>query len=257
MCSPAHRKIRGVRPTLHFVQTIRVARSQRHTRGEPFRGTPPAIGDVLPGAASHRGFDGVGLDTIHAIVAEADDLFRDHGIPYLVIGGQASAALGRPRASGDVDLFVAPQDARRALQTLADAGFDTDETNPHWIFKGVKNGVLLDLMFKMKGDVYLDAEMLARAPHHDVGGRRVPMLPPEDLIVVKSFAHDEESSRHWFDALAIIARGPIDWEYLLRRAQKGPRRVMSLLVYATSSDLVVPATIIRRLYDMAFTETAP
>jgi len=246
---------------LHFVQNRRDAWlpagacrgpgwAPRETRGT---GTcSPKAFVVLPGAASHRGYDGVDLETIHAVVAEANHAFDDARVPHLLIGGLASAALGQPRASGDVDFFVAPHDARRALEALAGAGFDTDETNPHWIFKGFKHGVLVDVMFKTKGDVYLDDEMLARALRHDVGGRSVPIMPPEDLVVVKAFAHEEESPRHWFDALAVVASVPLDWEYLIRRAMKGPRRVLSLLVYATSVDLVVPPTTIRRLYDMVF-----
>ena len=209
---------------------------------------------ALAGAASHRGFDDVGADDLLAVLAEADAALAAADVPYLLIGGQASAVLGRRRASGDIDILVAPHEAHRALEALAAARFDTDQTNPHWIFKATKDGVLLDLLFKVKGDIYLDADMLARAPLHEVAGRLVRIMPAEDLVVAKALAHDEESSRHWFDALALIAQAPLDWEYLLRRAAKGPRRVLSLLVYATSSDLAVPPAVIRRLHALAFGE---
>ena len=71
-------------------------------------------------------------------------------------------------------------------------------------------------------------------------------------MVVKALAHDEESPRHWYDALGVIACGGLDWDYLVRRAAKGPRRVLSLLLYATSVDLVVPRSAIARLYAVAF-----
>src|SRR5262245_20688652 len=103
---------------------------------------------ALAGAASHRGFDDVTPDTLLAVFAEADQVLEAADVPYLLIGGMASAVLGRPRASGDIDLLVAPQDAHRALDALAAARFDTDETNPHWLFKASKQGVLLDLLFK-------------------------------------------------------------------------------------------------------------
>jgi predicted nucleotidyltransferase len=208
----------------------------------------------VPGAASHKGFDDVELTTLQRVFGEAIDALHGQGVPYVLIGGQASAALGRPRASSDVDILVTPQDARRALGALDDAGFATEETNPNWIFKAVKEGVLVDLLFKMKGDIYLDAEMLARAEEHDVHGHPTRVIPREDLVVVKALAHDEESTRHWFDALGIIAAGNLDWDVLERRAAKGPRRVLSLLLYATSVDLVVPASVIGRLYDHAFRE---
>ena len=53
--------------------------------------------------------------------------------------------------------------------------------------------------------------------------------------------------RHWHDALGIIASCELDWDYLLERGQHGARRVLSLLVYAQSDDLVVPDRAIREL----------
>jgi hypothetical protein len=193
-------------------------------------------GVSAPGAASHAGFDDCDLETLHAIFAEVVQSLDRHEIPYVVIGGLASAALGRPRARGDIDILVTPHDARRALVGLSDAGFHTDEINPHWLFKAIKHGVLVDLLFKMKGDIYLDDEMLTRrrpqrlrasCPRHSPEDRRREGARPR-----------RESSRHWFDALGVLAGG-LDWEYLVRRAAKGPRRVLSLLLYATSVDLVV------------------
>jgi predicted nucleotidyltransferase len=208
----------------------------------------------VPGAACHKGFDDADAGTLHAVFARAVRALEACEIPYVVIGGLASAALGRPRASGDIDILVTPHDARRALEVLADAGFETEETNPHWIFKAVRDGALVDLLFKMKGDIYLDDEMLARSPVREVHGHPAHVIPREDLVVVKALAHDEESSRHWFDALGIVALGDLDWDYLIRRAAKGRRRVLSLLLYATSVDLVVPPSVIRRLHEDIFTD---
>lgn len=206
----------------------------------------------VPGAASHKGFDDADPSTLQRVFGEAVVALESDDVPYVVIGGLASAALGRPRASGDVDILVTPQDARRALAALQRAGFTTEETNPAWIFKATKEGVLVDVLFKMKGDIYLDAEMLARAETCEVHGRPASVIPREDLVVVKALAHDEESTRHWFDALSVVAAGNLDWDHLERRAAKGPRRVLSLLVYATSVDLVVPPSVIQRLSDRAF-----
>jgi predicted nucleotidyltransferase len=222
-------------------------------------GTEGAAFDCVsvPGAACHKGFDDADVDTLNAVFAEAVGVLDACGVPYVVIGGLASAAIGRPRASADIDLLVMPQDARRGLMALAEAGFATDEINPHWLFKAVKHGVLVDLLFKMKGDIYLDAEMLERATTRDVLGSPARVIPSEDLVVVKAIAHDEESTRHWFDALGVVAAGEMDWDYLLRRAAKGPRRVLSLLLYATSVDLVVPARVIRDLHEHVSNSDAP
>ena len=67
---------------------------------------------------------------------------------------------------------------------------------------------------------------------------------------IKAIVHDEETPRHWHDALAIIANGGLDWDYFVRRASKGARRVLSLLLYAVSVDLIVPVEVMRQLAQM-------
>ena len=102
-------------------------------------------------------------------------------------------------------------------------------------------------MFKTVGDIYLDREMLRRARRETVLGCEVRVIPPEDLIVIKAIVHDEETPRHWHDALALIPRRDLDWDYLLARADRAPRRVLALLVYASSCDLWVPSVALRKL----------
>jgi hypothetical protein len=173
-------------------------------------------------------------------------------VPYLLIGGLASAVHGRPRWTHDIDLFVKAEDARRALDALAEAAFVTEETNPHWIYKAWRDGAVIDLIFCVKGDIYVDDEMLDRSRVAAFKGRSARVVPPEDLVVIKAVVHDEPSARHWHDALGIIAATELDWDYLLRRAQHGARRVLSLLLYAQSNDLVVPERAIRELFETIY-----
>jgi predicted nucleotidyltransferase len=174
------------------------------------------------------------------------------GIPYVLLGGLASAVLGRGRHSTDIDLLVKPEDAEATVTALSDAGFATERTNPHWIYKGFKDEVLVDIIFKAKGDIYLDEDMLARARTLAFHGQPVRVIPPEDLIVIKAIIHDEETPRHWYDALGVLAGSAIDWDYLLARAKKNPTRIMSLLLYAESIGLVVPPATLQSLATMIF-----
>jgi predicted nucleotidyltransferase len=186
------------------------------------------------------------------VLRETADILRRSRIPHLFMGGVASAALGRPRWTHDIDLFVGPEDARRTLALLAEHGFDTQETDPGWLFKALKDDVLVDVIFLSDGRVSLDEEMAARARWAEVQGIRLPVIGPEDLIVIKALVHKERSPRHWFDALALLRRDDLDWDYLLRRARRyNPLRVLSLLYYARSSDQVVPGEAIRRLREAA------
>ncbi len=184
------------------------------------------------------------------VLSEAEEALEREGIPHMLMGGLASSAHGRPRWTHDVDVLVRPSDAGRALEALGNAGFETQETDPFWLYKGIKEGVLVDVIFRSTGEIYLDDEMLAHARAVDVSGVRVCMVSPEDLIVIKAVVHDEQSPRHWFDAIAMLSRTDLDWEYLLQRSRKAARRVLSLLLYAQSNDVLVPDTIVRRLFQM-------
>lgn len=185
------------------------------------------------------------------VLAEVVTALEAADVRFLVIGGLSTAAFARPRVTDDIDVFVRPDAAKRTLQVLSEAGFTTEETNQHWIYKAFKQGVLVDVIFRSSGDVYVDDEMLARADVQEHRGVRAPMAAPEDLLVIKAAAAVEESPHHWYDALAVIARCELDWEYLLRRArQAGPRRVLSLLLYAESTDLAVPAEVIEALFEV-------
>ncbi len=164
------------------------------------------------------------------------------GIDFLVMGGLASAVWGRPRWTRDVDLFVRPEDAGEALATLTDAGFETWVQHQHWLSKAKKHGVVVDIISRSHNDILLDEEMLARAETATFKGLTVRVLPAEDLIVMKAVAASEDTFRYWYDAIGVIGRADLDWDYLIARARPaGARRVLSLLLYAQSVDLLVPA----------------
>jgi hypothetical protein len=175
-------------------------------------------------------------------------------IGYALIGGVGSASLGRPRWTRDIDMMVAPLDAASALDSLGRAGFATERTNEHWIFKAEKNGIVVDLIFRTVGDIYLDESMLRRAVRTEFLGVEAQVACPEDQIVIKAIAHDEQSARHWNDALALVAACDIDWAYLMDRACRGARRVLSLLIYAQSNDLVVPNWVLDELFESIYAE---
>src|SRR6266851_243503 len=56
-------------------------------------------------------------------------LLRAHGVEYLLIGGWAVGYYGYPRATDDLDVWIAiaPENASRVVETLIDFGFDVPE----------------------------------------------------------------------------------------------------------------------------------
>ena len=194
-------------------------------------------------------------DVFLRVLRETRDALDAAGVPYLFLGGVASQALGRPRWTHDADVIVAPGEADRALEALGRAGFRTQRTDPEWLFKALKDHVLVDLVFRSMGigdhpPVALDEGMLERAQDEEIEGIAIRVLPPEDLVVIKALVWKEHTPRHWHDALAVLRRPDIDWEYLGERARRhDPLRVLSLLLYAESNDTPVPWPTMQDLYE--------
>jgi hypothetical protein len=197
--------------------------------------------------------------TFLRVLRETRDALDASGIPYLFLGGVASQALGRPRWTHDADVIVAPDRAAEALEVLERAGFRIQRTDPGWLFKALKDHVLVDLVFRSQGvgdhpPVTVDREMLARAEDGDVGGVAVRTVSPEDLVLIKALVWKEHTPRHWHDSLAVLRRQDLDWDYLGRRARHhDPLRVLSLLLYAESSDIPVPWSLVRDLFEAGTT----
>jgi predicted nucleotidyltransferase len=207
----------------------------------------PTLQEVTHAAADARIGAGSDADVFPGVLGDVVEALSQ--VSFAVLGGVASAAYGRPRWTKDIDIFVRGDDADAALTALADAGFETERTNPSWIFKGFRDGVLVDVIFKVKSDVYFDDEMAARVRMIDFADVSIPVLAPEDVIVTKAIAADEEAPWHWHDALGVIASTELDWAYLVSRARKSPNRILSLLHFALSIDLPVSANAIRSLHD--------
>jgi len=196
----------------------------------------------------HEDVRGVDDQVFAAVLGETVAVLDAGNVPYVLIGGIASSGFGRPRWTHDIDILVKPDDADRAIDLLARRDFATERTDARWIYKAFKRQVMIDLIFRSTGGIFLDADMLTRAVERVFYGHEVKFIPPEDLLIMKAAAHDEGGPRHWHDAIGILATTPLDWAYLQRRASRAPRRVLSLLVYAHSLDLMVPNRVIRDLF---------
>jgi predicted nucleotidyltransferase len=207
----------------------------------------PRVGDPH----EHQPFRGSDDVLFAEVLSDAARLFEEAEIDYVVMGGLGFSSLGQPRWTHDIDFFLRPDDAKAALEVLAGSGFRTDETDPWWLYKAFRHEVMIDLIFRSAGDIYLDAEMMARSSMREIGGSEIRVISPEDLIVIKSVATSEASPYHFYDALGLISACELDWEYLVHRARhRGVRRLLSLLVFAQSNDLDVPTPVIKQLTEL-------
>jgi predicted nucleotidyltransferase len=186
------------------------------------------------------------------VLSEAIAIARENGVSYLVAGSLASATWGRPGTLGDIDLLIDPRSAKPLLKAFDAAGFDTEETFPQWLFKAKKDGITVDLIFEMAGPLYLEPQMLERGSTVEILGTEVRVMSPEDFILSQAMALREDTAVYWFNALGVIARGDLDWEYLIEMSQRGPRRVLALFLLAQAQDFDVPDYVIRQIFANTF-----
>src|SRR3546814_8032964 len=135
-------------------------------RGAGYRLPVPASRFDQPCATDHY-TDGHVPDE-QDLLATLDDVvrcFEENGTDHLLMGGIGSFAMARPRETHDIDVFLRPGDVERALDLLDQHGFETTVTDPAWLAKAVKRTVLVDLIFRSSGEIYLDEEMLRSEEH--------------------------------------------------------------------------------------------
>ena len=190
----------------------------------------------------------VDQSTVVDVLRETRSALEAAHIDHVFIGGLPLSIYGRPKPIQDLDLMVKHEDVAGAMQALEGAGFDTKDAPEEWLVKASKEGVLVDVITRSEGDLFLDEEILERSVHREFKGVPVRLVSSEDLLVMKAVAHEEDTAHYWHDAMTLIVGVDLDWRYVVRRARHGAKRVLSLLIYAQSSDLFVPDDAIKELY---------
>ena len=105
---------------------------------------------------------------------------READLPFALGGGVAVWAHGGPETEHDLDLFVKPEDAERALEVLAAEGFRPEKPPEGWLYKAWDGDVLVDLIFEPSG-MEVDDRFLHRAQELEVNAVRIPVALPKDV----------------------------------------------------------------------------
>lgn len=158
------------------------------------------------------------LDTLK----RAGAALRDAEIPFALGGGAAIWAHGGPETEHDLDFFVKPEDADRALQALTELGFRPEKPPEGWLYKAWDGDVLVDLIFEPAG-MRVDDQLLRRATELEVNAVRIPVAQPKDVLVSKLLALREHELD--YDQLLEIARTvreQIDWDDVRLRTAHSP-----------------------------------
>ncbi|MNK61418.1 hypothetical protein D3C87_805780 [compost metagenome] len=183
-----------------------------------------------------------------AIGHEACRVLTEAGIPSMVGGGVAVWSYGRRRYTKDVDLFIPPRIPLLALDALGRHGFHTRETDASWLYKAIKQDVLVDIIVWTTGNIRVNDETFERARSAQIDGYSFTLMGPEDVLFRKILSHKEER-RDWYDALSMMTRplAGFDWEYFLKLVGVPyARRTLSFLFYAQTEirpEVVPPAVL--------------
>jgi len=147
---------------------------------------------------------------------------REGGVPFVLGGGLAIWARGGPETEHDLDYFVKPEDAERALQVLAAAGFRPEKPPEGWLYKAWDGEVLVDVIFEPRGLV-VDDELMARAEEREVMAIGIRLMALEDVLVSKLMSLDEHSADYSQILLMTrTLRERIDWRDLRARTSASP-----------------------------------
>jgi predicted nucleotidyltransferase len=144
-------------------------------------------------------------------------------VPFLVGGGIAVWARGGPETTHDVDFFVRPEDAERALEAFESAGWKSEKPPEGWLYKAFDDqGAMIDLIFSPSaGDI--DDVHFERAEELEVNAVRMQVSSLEDVMVTKLLALTEQEPD--FDGVLESARAvreQIDWDDVRERTSESP-----------------------------------
>lgn len=150
------------------------------------------------------------------------------GIPWALFAGAAAAVYGASRPPTDVDILVPIAEGERVAALFPEAQVHSYQDGHH--------GLLLPGFDILPGLrlVDLDEPMIARTVHHAIDGVMVPVIPPEDNILLKAMwgRGANEGKHDWEDVEEMMAHLPVlDWEYLRWRAGTlAPRQQMAAVL---------------------------
>jgi hypothetical protein len=152
--------------------------------------------------------------------ARAIQVVQGLGIPFLVGGAYAFAHYtGIYRDTKDLDLFLRPLDAERAMVALGNDGWRT-ERHPHgWLDKCYQGEYFVDLIFSSgNGVAVVEDTWFAHGVPAYVFGQPVLLVAAEEMIWSKAFVMERER----FDGADVNhllrSYGPkMDWPRLMRR----------------------------------------
>lgn len=143
-------------------------------------------------------------------------------VKWVVFAGSAAIIYGANRPITDIDILISCADGARAAALFPgckvchgrDGRIEAIKLPEFDLIAGLSNGYRLDV----------DNEMLIRVRRAKINGVNVPVISPEDNILIKaSWGRGPEVGKYdWQDVKAMLrSNRKLDWDYLCGRASAG------------------------------------
>jgi hypothetical protein len=147
---------------------------------------------------------------------------RDAEVPYMLGGGLAAWARGGPPTEHDVDFFVRPADAERALEALVAAGMKPERPPEGWLLKAWDGGTRVDRIFSPAGGT-VDDGYFERAEEMEVAAQRLPVASLGDVLTTKLLAlNEQDPDLSSVLEMARSLREQIDWDFVRAQTTQSP-----------------------------------
>jgi predicted nucleotidyltransferase len=162
------------------------------------------------------------FDDLIETLKKAAAILEDADVPFVLGGGLASWARGGPETEHDLDLFVRPEDAERALEAFTEAGLRTERPPEQWLYKAWNGDVLIDIIFAPKGGE-IGNDSFERADEIEVAAVRMKVMALEDVLIAKLLALGEHELD--YESVLEIARSlreQIDWQEVRSQTAESP-----------------------------------
>jgi hypothetical protein len=156
-------------------------------------------------------------------------ILEETGIPYMLTGSLGSSFHGRPRATNDVDMVIAPTESqlRRFLSSLGPDYYVSEEAALTALHRGSAFNVI-DMKTQWKADLRVRQDRpysqmeFSRRQKAPVLGLDVWVVSPEDAVLSKlEWAKESASKQQIADVLGVLQaqHGNLDKKYLLQWAE--------------------------------------
>lgn len=154
----------------------------------------------------------------------------DFSIPYMISGSFSSSYHGRPRATKDIDIVIAPTE-EQLMEFVESLGQDyyvsLEAVRDAFVNNSMFN--IIDNLSGWKADLILrkarafGRQEFNRKSNVEIGGFEVWVTSPEDIILSKlEWSKDSQSEQQFGDALgvAVVQWDRLDVNYLRKWAKE-------------------------------------